>query len=173
MALVMAVDRSNIVTKFNGLVKNKNKSTLIEKSIYKYSVGKAKDYKWNSSWENGKFRRIYLNKCLGLHANLDKNNKIGNKNFVKRVKSGEIDLTKIAFMTPQQIFPEKWKKLQDRKKASDNYLYCKQLAPVTDKYYCGRCHKNKCTSYEVQLRSSDEPMSTLVECLECGHNWQF
>lgn len=173
MTTVMNVDRFNIVTKFNGLVKNKSKSTKIEESVYKYSVSKAKDYKWDSSWENDKFRRVYMNKCLGLYANLDKNNEIGNKNFIKRVKSGEIDLSKIAFMTPQQIFPEKWKKLMDRKTASDNYLYCKQLAPVTDKYVCGKCHKNKCTSYEVQLRSSDEPMSTLVECLECGYNWQF
>jgi DNA-directed RNA polymerase subunit M/transcription elongation factor TFIIS len=173
MATSMEMDRDNIVTKFNSVVKNKSKSAKIEDSIYRYSLGKAKEYKWGTTWDNDKFRRIYLNKCLCLYCNLDKNNSVGNKNFLKRVKGGEIDLDKIAFMTPQQLFPEKWKKLLDRKKASDNFLYCKQLAPVTDKYICGKCKKNKCTSYEVQIRSSDEPMSTMVECLECGYSWQF
>lgn len=169
----MKVDRGNIVIKFNSIVKNKKISTAIELSIFNYSLGKAKEYKWESEWGCDKFRRIYLNKCIGLYCNLDKSNKIGNKDFLKRVKTKGFAVEKIAYMTPQQIFPEKWKKLQDRKKASDNYLYCKQLAPVTDKYFCGKCHKNKCTSYEVQIRSSDEPMSTMVECLECGHSWQF
>ena len=169
----MEVDRGNVVTKFNTLIKNKGNSKQIEESIYKYALSRAKDYKWDTDWSNVKFRRIYMNKAIGLYGNLDGKNNIANKDFMKKVKGGEIDLTKIAFMTPQQVYPKHWEKLIARKKASDNYLYCKQLAPVTDKYTCGKCHKNKCTAYEVQLRSSDEPMSTLVECLECGHNWQF
>lgn len=165
--------RTKIVIKFNILVKNKGKSTQIEESIYKYALSRAKDYKWETDWENDKFRRIYMNKAVSLYTNMNNKSAIANKDFIKRIKNGDLDLAKIAFMTPQQIFPEHWEKLIARKKASDNYLYCKQLAPVTDKYYCGKCHKNRCTAYEVQLRSSDEPMSTLVECLECGHNWQF
>ena len=169
----MDVDRSNIVTKFNTIVKNQTLSKKIEESVYKYSCSKANEYKWNIDWTNVQFRRIYMNKARSNFMNLDKKSSIGNSDFLKRIKSGEIDATRVAFMLPTQVFPKHWEKMQARKKASDNYLYCKQLAPETDKYFCAKCHKNRCTSFEVLLHSSDEPMSTLVECLECGHNWQF
>ncbi len=169
----MEIDRANIVTKFNTLIKNKSLSTQTENSIYKYSVSKSKEYKWDTDWSNYKLRRIYLNKAVSLYSNLNKSSYIKNITLLKRLKNGELDVTKIAFMTPMQIFPEHWKKMLARKDASEHYLYFKQLAPVTNKYYCSQCHKNRCTEYEVQLRSSDEPMSTLVECLECGYKWGF
>ena len=34
------------------------------------------------------------------------------------------------------------------------------------------CGKNKCTYYELQTRSADEPMTTFVSCLNCGNHWK-
>ena len=123
--------------------------------------------------DNAKFRRIYMNKCVSLYSNMDKKSNIKNIEFLKRIKSGEYDVNKIAYMLPTQIFPEHWKTMLDRKASNDNYLYCKQLAPITHKYTCGKCKNKNCSEYEVQIRSSDEPMSTLVECVDCGYRWQF
>ena len=39
---------------------------------------------------------------------------------------------------------------------------------------CPRCHNKKVMSYEVQIRSADEPMTTFATCAikGCGHKWQ-
>ena len=47
-----------------------------------------------------------------------------------------------------------------------------QAAPeqvTTDEFKCGKCGKRKCTYYQKQTRSSDEPMTTFITCVNCGH----
>ena len=39
---------------------------------------------------------------------------------------------------------------------------------------CSRCKKkSKCSYYQMQTRSADEPMTTFVTCLECDKQWKF
>jgi DNA-directed RNA polymerase subunit M/transcription elongation factor TFIIS len=38
-------------------------------------------------------------------------------------------------------------------------------------YKCPRCGSKKTVSRQKQLRSSDEPMSDLVSCAQCGKKW--
>jgi transcription elongation factor S-II len=44
---------------------------------------------------------------------------------------------------------------------------------VTDMFKCGKCKKRRCTYYQMQTRSADEPMTTFVRCVECNHRWKF
>jgi transcription elongation factor S-II len=43
---------------------------------------------------------------------------------------------------------------------------------ATDMFECPRCHKRKTIYCEVQTRSSDEPMTKFITCLECGCKWK-
>jgi DNA-directed RNA polymerase subunit M/transcription elongation factor TFIIS len=38
---------------------------------------------------------------------------------------------------------------------------------------CGKCKKNKTTSYQLQTRGGDEPMTKFVRCINCGHKWRY
>ena len=38
---------------------------------------------------------------------------------------------------------------------------------------CGKCKMKKTSSYEMQTRSADEPMTIFATCLCCGHRWRF
>ena len=38
---------------------------------------------------------------------------------------------------------------------------------------CFKCKTNKTVYFQMQTRSSDEPMTTFVTCLECGNRWKF
>ena len=38
---------------------------------------------------------------------------------------------------------------------------------------CSKCKSKKTYSYQLQTRSSDEPMTNFVTCAECGHKWKF
>lgn len=39
-------------------------------------------------------------------------------------------------------------------------------------FVCRRCKGSKCTHYSMQTRSSDEPMTVFVCCLNCGKRWR-
>jgi transcription elongation factor S-II len=46
--------------------------------------------------------------------------------------------------------------------ASDNLFRAKAVGEVqaeTDAFKCGRCQQRKCTYYQMQTRSADEPMT--------------
>jgi transcription elongation factor S-II len=87
--------------------------------------------------------------------------------------NGEIEPKNIAFLTPQEINIEHWKKYLDRQSANDDFLGSRTMGIKTSEYKCSRCKNNECTYYLLQVRSADEPMSTFVNCLNCGHKWSF
>ena len=43
---------------------------------------------------------------------------------------------------------------------------------VTDQFKCSKCGQRKCTYYQKQTRSADEPMTTFITCVNCGKNWK-
>ena len=75
-------------------------------------------------------------------------------------------------MQPQHTFPENWKELLDKKNKRDKMLYEICDETVSTMFTCGRCKKNKCTYYQLQTRSADEPMTTFVTCINCGKRWK-
>eukprot|EP00929_Paragymnodinium_shiwhaense_P066853 TRINITY_DN33588_c0_g1_i1.p1 TRINITY_DN33588_c0_g1~~TRINITY_DN33588_c0_g1_i1.p1 ORF type:complete len:427 (+),score=126.86 TRINITY_DN33588_c0_g1_i1:78-1283(+) len=44
---------------------------------------------------------------------------------------------------------------------------------ITGMFTCGKCKGTKTTYYQMQTRSSDEPMTTFASCLSCGNRWKF
>jgi len=46
-----------------------------------------------------------------------------------------------------------------------------KMANVSDAFKCYKCKQRKCSYYQIQIRSSDEPMTTKVTCLNCGNRW--
>ena len=101
-----------------------------------------------------------------IYSNL-KNEKIVKKLFNKELKSSEI-----AFKTHMELFPEKWEsKIKDKQVRLEN-KYFPKIEASTDNFTCGKCKSNKCTYYQLQTRSADEPMTTFVTCLNCGSRWK-
>ena len=46
------------------------------------------------------------------------------------------------------------------------------LQASTDAFQCGKCKQRKCTYFQLQTRSADEPMTTFVQCVNCGNRWR-
>ena len=144
--------------------------TKIEKGIWKWTNEYAQTHDIDTV--SVLFNQIYINKAISLYTNLKKKSYIKNISLLQNIKSGEIDAENLAFLTPQELFRDKWKVLLDRKFKIDKNLYETRTEMATDMYKCGKCKKRVCTYFQLQTRSADEPMTTFVTCLKCGNRWK-
>ncbi len=161
--------KSSVIDIFMKLF-SKEESELIEKGIYDYTIDLSEKRNIIKSWDNKLFVKIYVNKARSLFMNLDPNSVVGNKQIIKNIKG--TDLTKVAFMSFQELYPELWKRFMDEKYKRDKLMYEEQAEAMTDVYKCGRCKSRKCTYYELQTRSADEAMTIFITCLNCGNRWK-
>ena len=158
--------RDNIVKKLQSEFGfNEVQSTNMEKSIYNYSIKEATNRLVVKKWDNPYFVLIYTNKLRSVFENMTEQN-------IDKIKNGDINPSKIAFITHQELNYEKWKVMLEEKAKTDKNKYETQVQSATDTFTCRRCKKNRCTYYQLQTRSSDEAITTFVTCLECDNRWK-
>ena len=158
--------RVNIRNKLNELIKNEKISLNLEKGIYNYAIKQADERNIVKKWDNSHFIHIYLDKLRSIYNNLK------NKELLQRLLSKEFKAHELAYMTHQDMVPEKWKQLIEDKKIRDENKYAPKLEASTDNFTCRKCKSKECTYYQLQTRSADEPMTTFVTCLSCGSRWK-
>lgn len=159
--------------KLYSIIKNKKLSKDIENSIYESCEKDALFRGIEINSNNKLFKLLYVNKLMSIYINLDSKSYLNNENFLKNIKTGKIKACDVGFLGPDEIFPERWKKYKDKQSAFQDFVYRKTASSITEDYKCGRCKQRKCTSYDLQTRSADEPMTTFVTCLNCGNRWSF
>jgi len=91
-----------------------------------------------------------------------------NDDLVQAVKTKKIDPATIAGLSPQELNPEKYEKIQKKKDLEE---FNKNNQATTDIFKCSKCKNRKCKVSEKQTRAADEPATTFVECTECGNAW--
>jgi len=165
--------REICINKFNYLLNNLELSKSIEESIYNYTLCQSEIKGIEPNIDDKYFKRIYVNKIITLYNNIDKDSYVKNYNFLNRIYDKDFDISTIAFLTPQDIHKDHWKKYLDRQSANDEFLYSRTAGIRTSEYKCGRCKEKNCTYYQLQVRCSDEPMTTFINCLNCGNRWSF
>jgi DNA-directed RNA polymerase subunit M/transcription elongation factor TFIIS len=150
----------------------------IEKALFdKYKGDTSKDYK---------------QQLRSLHANL-KNKK--NPGLRTSIMVGELVPTDFVNMSVHQLANAELVE-QRRKDAEWAKLVAmgpsQNVAAPTDAFQCGRCKQRyvheqitmqitnedsfccrKCRYFMMQIRSADEPMTTFINCANCGHNWRL
>jgi transcription elongation factor S-II len=158
--------RGNIRNKLQELLDSEKKAINLEKGIYNYSLKEANSRKVVKKWDNPYYVQIYLDRLRSIYLNLSKDS------LLNLVKNGTVTVKNLAFMTHQEMQPEKWEALIQAKMKKDKSKYDTQQEAMTDTFKCRKCHSNKCSYYQMQTRSADEPMTTFVTCLECANRWK-
>ena len=153
--------RSNIRAKINEKLNNEKHSSNLEKGIFNYALKEADQRKIVKKWDNKHFVQIYLDRLRSIYTNL-------NDSIIEQISSGTVKAHVIAFMTHQELNPDKWTKLIEAKAKRDANKFETNIAAATDTFTCRKCKSNKCTYYQMQTRSADEPMTTFVTCCECS-----
>ena len=158
--------RNNIINKIDANINNLKISKNIERGIYNYAVCQAKSKNIVRKWENKYFLQLYKNRLRSIYLNMK------NTEFLDKIKTKQITTTQLCKMTHQEMRPEKWKKLIDAKIKRDKNMTSVNMSAATDEFKCYKCKKNKCTYYQLQTRSADEPITTFITCLVCGNRWK-
>ncbi len=134
----------------------------IENSIYNYSKEYAEiqdtPYLLQQIYDD-KSQQIL---CQLLNQNSDY--------LTKSLKDKKIDGKKIAFMKPEELDPEKYENIIKKREMEE---YKKNNTSGTSAFTCVKCKKARCQVSQKQTRAGDEPPTTFVTCLECGHAFKF
>jgi DNA-directed RNA polymerase subunit M/transcription elongation factor TFIIS len=144
----------------------------LEVGIYNYAIDYAVEHNIICSWQYELFRDVYVSKARSLYANLKESSYVGNNDLRVRLKDGVFKPHEIANMTPDVLFPDKWRSIIEQELARNKIAYEITEVSMTDKVICGKCKKNKISYYEKQIRSADEPMTAFFRCISCGHRWK-
>jgi transcription elongation factor S-II len=158
--------RNNVIIKLKDILKNDKLASNLEKGIFNYSLKHAEKINVVKKWDNSYFVKIYVNRLRTIRSNL-KDEKLFKSIINKKIKAHEV-----AFMTHQEMQPDNWSELLELKKIRDENKYEPKLEASTDDFKCWKCKSKKCTYYQLQTRSADEPMTTFVSCLDCGNRWK-
>jgi transcription elongation factor S-II len=138
----------------------------LEKGIYNWALKEATNRKVVKKWDNQFFIQIYLDHLRSIFLNLR------NDKLPQMVASGEIKAHELAFMTHHEMLPEKWDELIKAKSIRDKSKFEQNIEAMTDTFTCRKCKSKKCTYYQQQVRSSDEPMTIFIQCVDCSNRWK-
>jgi DNA-directed RNA polymerase subunit M/transcription elongation factor TFIIS len=148
-----------------------NTTKNVEKSIFNWSVKRSKQVGEVPSWENANFKDIYRRKAISIIFNL----KEPRSKLVDRLKSGEVKTKELSDMSPDHLWPtgpyatalkerEYRELVRDKAKGVEKNF--------KGAFQCGKCRSWRTTYYQLQTRSADEPMTTFVNCVDCGKRWK-
>lgn len=156
------VFRANIRSKLNIILQNEKNTANLEKGIFNYTLKEAANRKVVKKWDNPYFTQLYVDHLRSIYTNLK------NKELIEMINTSKIKPHEIAFMTHQEMRPDIWKELIEIKQKKDMLKFENNMEASTDTFTCRKCKSRKCSYYQLQTRSADEPMTLFVSCLDCG-----
>jgi transcription elongation factor S-II len=143
----------------------KKKSTLLETSIYNFSNNYASDNNITFLLES-----IYETKVIDIISilNCDLNN--NNSYLINNINNNIINIDNIVNMKPEELNPALFENIVKRREMEE---YKKNNKVGSNAFTCSKCKMANCLVSQKQTRSSDEPPTTFITCLECGHVFKF
>ncbi|KAI5059235.1 hypothetical protein GOP47_0025554 [Adiantum capillus-veneris] len=98
-----------------------------------------------------------------------------NPDFRRKILLGDLTPGDIINLTPDQMASDQ-RKMENEEIKKKALFECERgtaRQASTDQFKCGKCGQRKCTYYQLQTRSADEPMTTYVTCVNCNNRWKF
>lgn len=94
-------------------------------------------------------------------------------NIKDMVENGTIKLCDFSRYESKNVCASQYEELEQKKKETFNkQLSGNTMRSTTDMFICRKCKERKCSYYELQTRSADEPMTKFIKCCNCGFEWR-
>jgi DNA-directed RNA polymerase subunit M/transcription elongation factor TFIIS len=142
--------RETKLIELNEIIKDKNICNKLEEIIF------------NSSKKYHK-----KNKCVDIENiyNHKLNTYLNNKEIIDKINNNEIDFSNYD-ENIYNFLSFIYQPIIDKKSSNEIKEF------YSEAFTCYKCKKNKCTYFEKQTRSADEPMTLFVTCNNCGNKWK-
>lgn len=140
----------------------------LEKGIFNFCVKFMKSKELIPYWNSVQFQQLYLNERDKTIEEFH----ITNYYMLNLVLNLEVKPHEIPFTPICDRNPDLWSSFitnEEKKKAS---MFEVPMQTITDRFYCRKCKKSETTYYQLQVRSADEPMTTFIQCVNCGNRWK-
>ena len=160
--------RKNVAKQLRKIVSYTDKQAInLEKGLFNSALKEASRRNIVKKWDNSYFVQIYSDKLRTLYFNIKNTPHLKNM-----IESNTIKPHEIAFLTHQEMDPERWDAMIDIKRKRDKSKY-ESRHNASSEFTCFKCKSNNCTYYQLQTRSADEPMTAFVTCMDCANRWKF
>ena len=113
-------------------------------------------------------KRDYKSHCFMIISNIRNEKTRFRMNLMTRNMSLDI-----GCMTHKDIWPELWAMPTMQPGHRAQVIYQELTDESSSLIQCHSCKQYKVTYYELQTRSSDEPMTCFCTCLNCGKKWKM
>jgi len=137
------------------VLKNEQNIRIVEKNVYDSSINQEEDveicYKLN------------ILQTVGDVANGEKL-----KDILGNIKSGKLGWSHNSFKHMHNMLDEQNDFIENPFAVEEGVLECK--ARDKEGKVCG---SKRVFSYQRQVRSADETMTTFASCCQCGTKWQY
>jgi len=143
-------------------------SHTIEEGVYNYSIRIAIEHDIASNWSNEHFVELYCTRLRSIMSNLK------NSVLQSNIDTGKVVATDIENMSVTDLCPDKWTELIGASNTKDLERYEVNVESSSDDFTCKKhnCRSKRCSYYQMQTRSADEPITTFVTCLDCGGRYR-
>ncbi len=150
--------RDKGISALSTVLKQQQNIRIIEKHIYEMS---CKEGKINEDIE-----QIYKLNIFQTIGDIMNGKKL--KELIENIKNGNLGWRHPAFKQMQNMIEEQNDFIENPFEVEEGVLECK--ARDKNGIVCG---SKRVFSYQRQVRSADEPMTTFASCCQCGTKWQY
>jgi len=149
-------------------------SADIELELHAHFQGSITDK--STEVDKQKAEKEYIGQARAVLFNLkDKKNPMFRfKLLVGAIQPKQVPKLGAADMASEEKNAERRKQRDDAMAAIDQDWALKNgQIRISGLFTCGKCKGTQTTYFQMQTRSSDEPMTTFASCLSCGNRWKF
>lgn len=168
--------RNIVRKKLFALIDDPEKVKDIEVSIIHQTIRQSVTHNLSArTWKDPVIRHAYETIFTKVYRNLlpeSHPDSVKNPKLLELVKNGTIAANQLGLMSPAELWPEKWRHIEEARIMKQIATLETTTEAATDMFECRKCKQRKCVYTEVQTRSADEPMTTFVFCLVCGNRWK-
>jgi DNA-directed RNA polymerase subunit M/transcription elongation factor TFIIS len=140
------------------VIKHEQNIRVVEKHVYDSSVNEFDDEE--------DIERCYKLNILQTVGDVGSGEKL--KVILENIKTGKLGWSHNSFKQMQNMLDEQNDFIENPFAVEEGVLECK--ARDKDGKVCG---SKRVFSYQRQVRSADEPMTTFASCCQCGTKWQY
>jgi transcription elongation factor S-II len=101
-------------------------------------------------------------------------NDVNNQWLRDAILSGALSAIDLVKLTPTELAsPDQREKMRQMQEEIMAKKKIEKKKATSTAFTCKKCHQSLVHYFQLQTRSADEPMTTFIECINCGNSWKM